>query len=207
MRKLSAWRWVTIAVMAAGLAGLTATSASAAVNLNPVVPDEAVIVGPGCADPNAWGTWGPNGDGWQYTSSADWAGGDVYNDPRAQQGTCDGTSENVLTQTTETARFIWTDQTLVPYTQVCQVYAYIPSDHAGDFDTRYDFWGRDLYGNFNWLGWPGETVNQEPLSGWIQIGIDLTVPANTRLTVFLSNADPNAPGRWAGAGDMAFYCR
>lgn len=208
MRKLFAWRWITIAIMAAGLTGLTATSASADVNYNPQVPDEAVIVGPGCGDPNAWGYWGPIGDGWQNTSSADYTGGDVYGDPWSAQGACDGTSQNVLTQTTVTAQFIWKDTATASYTQNCQVYAYIPSNNAGDYNTRYDFWGDNTTTNYHtWLGWPGQTINQEPLSGWIQIGIDLTVPANTQLSVTLSNADPNAPGRWAGAGDMAFYCQ
>jgi len=207
MRKLFRWRWVTIAVMAAGLAGLTATSASADVNLDSWPPGDgtSLIVGPGCG--NSWGFTQTAGAGWQPTSSADYSGPDVYNDSYDAQSSCDGTSYNTLTTTSETSRFYWSFNIDTSHAQTCQVFAYIPSTNAGDYNARYDFWdGLGYYAQ--WLGWPGQTVNQEPLTGWIQIGSDVHVPANTQyFTVTLSNADPNAPGRWAGAGDMAFSCQ
>jgi hypothetical protein len=50
MRKLFVRRWVTIAVTAAGLVGLTATSASADVwyYTPPPVDGTTFVVGPGC---------------------------------------------------------------------------------------------------------------------------------------------------------------
>jgi len=208
MRKLVIRRWVTIAVMAAGLVGLTATSASAGVNLDSWPPGDgtSLIVGPGCG--NSWGFWEALGPvAWQPTSSADYSGPDVYNDNWDAQSACDGTSRNTLTTTTETSTFHWSFHIDTSVARTCQVFAFIPSANAGDFNARYDFWrGAGL--SLQWLGWPGETVNQEPLAGWIQIGIDVPVPANTGyFTVSLSNADPNAPGRLAGAGDMAFSCQ
>ena len=207
MRKLFGRRWVTIGLLAAGLVGLTVTGASAGVNYNASPPTGSFILGPGCG--NQWGYWQTYGDGWQPTSSADYSGADVYQEPWLPVNRCDGTSYNVLTQTTETASSYWDFTIQATHTENCQIYAYIPSNHAGDYDTRYDFWATN--GNTlrtTWLGWPGETVNQEPLAGWIQIGIDLPVPAGTQiLAVTLSNADPGAPGRWAGAGDMAFTCQ
>lgn len=213
MRKLFVRRWVTITVVAAGLAGLTATSASASWDFQPP-RDESRIVGPGCGNDNggfggnAWGYWYTSGSGWSTTSSADYPGPDAYNDNLDAQealGTCDGTSYNVLTQASQTATFYW-EYYVNQGTTHCQVYAYIPGLNAGDYDTRYDFWAENYNGYYGWLGWPGDTINQQPLNGWIHIA-DLTIPDGTvNLQVTLSNADPNAPDRWAGAGDMAFSC-
>ena len=201
MRKLALRRWVTIAVMAAGLVGLTATSASAGVNYSPEVPVGSQIVGPGCGDTNSWGYWLADGT-WDPTYGADYAGPDAYQDSYDAKAGCNGRSFNTLTTTTQTGTFWWGFHIDAQATQTCQIYASIPGDHAGDYDARYDFWSD----NGSWLGWPGETINQQPLSGWIQIGIDLTVPAGTHyLIVSLSNASAT-PDRWAGAGAMAFSC-
>jgi hypothetical protein len=217
MRKLFVRRWATIAVMAAGLIGLTATGASAGWDYSGP-PVGAPIVGPGCGYANTyggatnggnnWGTWSAVGSGWATTDSADYSGPDAAYDSLDAAGTCDGTSYNVLTQPVETAGFSW--EFYVNATggaQNCQVYAYIPSHNAGDYDTRYDFYTTDYSGTTRWLGWVGQAINQELLQDFIHIG-DLTVPGNTWvLQVIMTNEDPNAPDRWAGAGDMAFWCK
>jgi len=162
--------------------------------------------GPGCGDTNSWGYWLAYGT-WQRTYGADYTGPDAYQDPYDARAGCNGRSFNTLTTTTQTGTFWWGFHIQAQTTQTCQIYASVPGDHAGDYDTRYDFWAQDGSGNWSWLGWPGQTINQEPLSGFIQIGIDLTVPAGTQyLIVSLSNASAT-PDRWAGAGAMAFSCR
>jgi len=164
------------------------------------------LVGPGCGDTNSWGYWLAYGT-WQRTYGADYTGPDAYQDPYDARAGCNGRSFNTLTTTTQTGTFWWGFHIQAQTTQTCQIYASVPGDHAGDYDTRYDFWAQDGSGNWSWLGWPGQTINQEPLSGFIQIGIDLTVPAGTQyLIVSLSNASAT-PDRWAGAGAMAFSCR
>jgi hypothetical protein len=94
MRKLVSWRWVTIAVMAAGLVGLTATSASADVNYDSYPPDGSLIVGPGCS--GSWGIWQMSGTGWQPTSSADYSGPDVLKDNLVQRPDHDHRDSSVL---------------------------------------------------------------------------------------------------------------
>jgi hypothetical protein len=209
MRKLFARRWATVGLLAAGLIGLTAASASADVEYFTNPPDGSAILGPGCSDRTGnldFGFYLTSGADWQPTSSADYSGPDVYHDENAP-GACDGTSYNALTQDTQTATFWWSYRANVPYTQSCQIYAWIPTVNAGDYHARYDFWAMDNNGQVtSWLAWPGDTVDQEDYAGWTHIG-GANVPANTPyLTVTLSNADPAAPGWWAGAGDMAFSC-
>ena len=202
MRKLHGSRWATIGFLAAGLLGLTVTSASAAVQYNTPPPNYAFIVGPGCGTGSSgyWdthGTWNPAG--------GDYVGPVQYNWPSAA-GSCNGTSEYILDQATPTALFRWHFLDDRPVPSNCQIYAYIPTDHAGDLDARYDFYADDGNGGLTWLSWPGATIDQEHNSGWTHIG-GAIVPAGTRqLTVILNNGDATNPGWYAGAGDMAFNC-
>jgi len=180
IRKLVIRRWVTIAVTAAGLVGLTATSASADVRYNTNPPDNgtSLIVGPGCD--TAWGTyflsntWTPTG--------GDYTGPDVYNDNYDAVGACDGTSYYRLDQATADGTFLWDIQAYSSVTENCQVYAYIPSQGAGEFNARYDFYAADWnYVPGQWLGWPGQTVNEYPNQGWTYIG-GVIIPPNTPIS-------------------------
>jgi hypothetical protein len=170
-----------------------------------VVPPRATVIGPGCAALDA-----KRHDDWD--THADWtpAGGD-YTGPQfsGRAGpTCGGQSFYVLDQRQSTALFRWhVTMPLTASAHRCDLWAYIPTQDAGDRQARYDFYADDATGQLAWLGWPGHTVDQENTSGWTPLG-GVTVPARTNLlTVILDNQDPS-PQRWyAGAGDLAFACR
>lgn len=206
MRKLALRRWVTIAVMAAGLVGLTATSASADVwyYTPPPVDGTTFVVGPGC--PN--GTWGTYfiSNTW-YPTGGDYHGARIYGDNPDAIGGCDGTSYYIPDQATPDATFYWDIQADAPYWQTCEVYAYIPTVDAGDFNARYDFYAANInYVPGQWLGWPGATVDQYDYGSWTDLG-GVNIPPNTPyLNVQLNNGDPNAPGYYTGAGDIALHC-
>jgi len=209
MRQLLGKRWALIGFLAAGIIALTVQSASAAVVYNATVPDGSLIVGPGCY--GSLGAWTAQGD-W-HPAGGDYYGFDAYQNLNNATGTCDGTSVYTLDQATATASVTWwlhfgitpTSTNGVAFTQNCQIYAYIPTEKAGDYHARYDFYGFS-YTTIRWLAWPGDTIDQEDNAGWTHIGSAIVPPGTSYLQVVLNNGDPATPGWYAGAGDMAFDC-
>ena len=174
-------------------------------------PPGQVTLGPGCPTVN------PNHDDWDTHLSWAQAGGD-YIGPDADrlepgsyfEGNCNGTTMYILDQATQTAVFRWHLDTglfdPLGGGLSCHLWAYIPSQFAGDRHARYDFWADDAAGHLSWLGWPGHTIDQETTSGWTDLG-GVNVPALTNLlTVTLSNMDSLNPGWYAGAGDLSATC-
>ena len=159
-------------------AGLSAAPASASswVQYNATLDPGATIFGPGCPQTpmlnyGATGAWLP-------------AGGD-----NTAQG-CTGSSAYILDQPTQTAQWRWhinfcADNVChIILGGYCKIWIYIPTQAAGDYHARYDFWQDDGNGHLTWLAWPGGTVDQEDNSGWTFIGE--TPFVNPILTITLS---------------------
>jgi hypothetical protein len=208
------------------VAALLLTAVSAAV-LAPVPRADAQVVseapgditwGPGCPSPNPPTYAFPKGwPGWDTHLAWSTAGGD-YIGPDADQasgfyeGNCSsGSSGYILDQATETAVFRWHLDLNHVYSydtfgQSCHLWAYVPSEFAGDRHARYDFWADDQSGHLTWMGWPGHTVDQDTTSGWVDLG-GVNVSPGLALTVTLSNKDSVSPGWYAGAGDLSAACQ
>jgi len=162
----------------------------------------STIIGPGCpqwnkthGDTDFSGNW--------LGTSGDYTGSDVIG---SATPSCNGNSSYILDGTSNTAVFRWHLEVDTTTMTSCHIWAYIPIDNAGDHNARYDFWADDGLGGLQWLGWPGQTINQEPISGWTDLG-GVSVPAETYLlTITLNNQDTVVPGWYAGAGDMAVSC-
>jgi hypothetical protein len=184
MRTSFGKRWALIGFLAAGLVALTVPSASAAVWYNATPPDGSLIFGPGCRPDYGEATVGA-GAHWNVIDTGGYNG-----------GICGPTTVYTLTQATQTATFHWALYAGFARTQNCQVYAYIPSAYAGDYDTRYDFWAASDNGDYSWLGWPGATVNQDPHQGWTHIG-GVIVPAGAPTSTSPSATPRHIPtGGW-----------
>lgn len=89
-----------------------------------------------------------------------------------------------------------------PHHSSCHLWAYIPSQFAGDRHARYDFWADDEIGHLRWLGWPGRAIDQQTTSGCVDLGV-VNISTTGALTVTLSNKDSLTPGWYAGAGDLS----
>jgi hypothetical protein len=162
----------------------------------------STVIGPGCPGWNPTHADSDFSGGWQGTGG-DYTGSRVIGNASAS---CSGNSDFILDGSSDTAVFRWHLEVDTTTTSSCHVWAYIPADNAGDHNARYDFWADDGLSGLHWLGWPGHTINQEPISGWADLG-SVSVPANTYLlTITLNNQDASVPGWYAGAGDMAINC-
>jgi hypothetical protein len=179
--------------------GLWQSAATAA-----TLPAGTPIIGPGCN-----GQWNATHVDADYSGTWPSVGGD-YVGTRTYQGggatVCTGNTHYILDGTQNTAVFRWHFEVDVNLTTSCHIWAYIPTQNAGDRHARYDFWQDGGLGDLHWLGWPGKTIDQENTSGWTDLG-SVTVPLDTyMLTITLNNQDTQDPGWYAGAGDMAINC-
>jgi hypothetical protein len=164
----------------------------------------AFVIGPGCFNVNfnhdSWdthGTWTQAGG--DYTGSFLIGGGGSPN--------CSGVSYYTLDGATSTALFRWHFEVDTGLDGIsCHMWAYIPTQNAGDHNARYDFYADDGSGGLQWIGWPGHTINQQTTSGWTDLGGVNVPPSTYLLTVILNNQDSKSPGWYAGAGDIAVAC-
>ena len=205
-------RWAASAALVLATLAVPVFASGSPASAAPV--DEApgqITIGPGCPSVDTTGVDWNSSLNWAQTSG-DYIGPDA--DPVADgslfAGNCNGTTLYMLDQATQTETFGWYLDTSL-FTQLgdglsCHVWAYIPSEFAGDRHARYDFWADDGTGNLSWVGWPGHTIDQEVTSGWTDLG-GVNVPAFTyQLTVTLSNQDAQSPGWYVGAGDLSVSC-
>jgi hypothetical protein len=160
------------------------------------------IWGPGCPQGGQGGaivTYGPTGGNWYTINDGDYKGDGLL-------GPCNGQTMWGWNGTSE--RFEWLTNAFDFLGKRCTIRAYIPTDHAGVYDARYDFWWRDTGGSWHWLAWPGHDIDQQDNSGWLQIMYPFTMPTNldTFAITLRDDTAKDAHWRYMGAGDMSLDC-
>lgn len=107
--------------------------------------------------------------------------------------TCNGNFMWGWTSPTPTGTASWTFSTF-GYAH-CDVGVWIPDNHAGG-SVRYDVWG-----DSQWLGWPGHTINQNTVTRYQDLG---TYNLSGHSTVRITLTD-QASGHWQIAAYSAEF--